>query len=101
MSWCHAPGCLLQRGGISRPSVSPMSEPAPGLVGAPPAWLRCPVCRRILGEDVGGLALIHRSGRRGGARRLTVLAVHVGCSTPRCPGAWTSARYRDAVDAAR
>jgi hypothetical protein len=30
-----------------------------------------------------------------------VLAVYVACSTPRCPGAWTSARYRDVVDTAR
>lgn len=57
-------------------------------------WIRCPLCRHVLGERVAGLALTRHRGR-------VVLAVFVGCSTHGCRGGWTSPDHRALVDRAR
>lgn len=56
--------------------------------------IACPRCGHVLGERVGGLALVRHRGR-------VVLAVFVSCPTHGCAGGWTSAQYRGVVDAAR
>ena len=64
------------------------------LAAVAPVWIRCPDCGRILGEETGGLALVHH-------RRARALAVFVSCHGPGCRGSWTSSTYRGVVDRAR
>jgi len=63
-----------------------------GLRYRAPDLIRCPRCRRVLGERVEGLALVKHRGRR-------ALAVWVGCDA--CPDGWTSDQHRALVDRAR
>lgn len=54
------------------------------------ALIRCPVCANILGEEVGGVAVVRHGGRK-------MVALAVSCGKKDCAGAWVAPDHVDLV----
>lgn len=56
------------------------------------ALIRCPLCRNILGEEVGGVAVVRHRERK-------AVAVAVSCGKRGCAGTWIAPGYLELVRA--